>query len=408
VRESFVDNSDWTHGRTDPPALNAHTRRERTDMKITRIDTRIVAIPVRSPYIYSHGALTAFGNVLVWLHTDAGVVGVGEASFVSGGGVSEETPESTKPMIDRYLAPIVLGEDPFDVERIHRKMDAAVPRNLIAKCGVDLALWDVMGKALGKPAYALLGGMCDPKILCTYTLSMDTPERMAEQALIRTRQGYKTLVVKIGREPATDIQRVRAVREAVGDEVNLRLDANEAYWPDQAIRIIRQMERFRPEFVEEPVKRWDLDGMARVAQAVDTPISSDESNTSLDTVMRIIEKRAAGIINIKISKNGGLYRAKKIAALAEAAGIPCIVGGANTYEIGRQACRHFAVSTAQAQMGMGSEGCAPASQSKIDDVTTRVLSYDDVTAGSGYVEVIAGPGLGVDLDEEKVRKYGVA
>ncbi|RPI11609.1 MAG: hypothetical protein EHM71_00285 [Zetaproteobacteria bacterium] len=377
-------------------------------MKIARIDSRIAEIPVRSPYVYSHGALTAFSNVLVWVHTDEGLVGVGEASFVPGGGVSEETPESTKPMIDRYLAPAILGADPFDVERIHRNMDAAVPRNLIAKGGIDLALWDVMGKALGKPAYALLGGVYDPKILCTYTLSIDSPERMAEQALFRKRQGYKTLVVKIGREPATDLQRVRLVRDAVGDEVNIRLDANEAYSPDQAILIIRQMEKYRPEFVEEPVKRWNLDGMARVAQAVDTPISSDESNTSIDTVMRIIEKRAADILNIKISKNGGLYRAKKIAALAEAADIPCIVGGANTYEIGRQACRHFAVSTAQAQMGMGSEGCAPASQSKIDDVTTRVLTYDDVTAGNGYVEVLPGPGLGVDLDEEKVRKYGIA
>ena len=377
-------------------------------MKITRIDTRIVEIPVKSPYVYSHGVLTAFSNVLVWVHTDEGVVGVGEASFVPGGGVSEETPESTKPMIDRYFAPQLLGEDPFDLERIHHKMDAAVPRNLIAKCGIDLALWDLMGKALDKPVCKLLGGVFDPKVLCTYTLSIDTPERMAEQALLRKRQGYKALVIKIGREPAGDLERLRLVRDAVGDELSIRLDANEAYWPDQAILIIRQMEKYHPEFVEEPVKRWDLDGMARVAQAVDTPISSDESNSSIDTVTRIIQKRAADIINIKISKNGGLYRSKKIAALAEAAGIPCIVGGANTYEVGRQACRHFAVSTAQAQMGMGSEGCAPASQSKIDDVTMRVLTYEDVTAGKGYVEVIPGPGLGVALDDEKVRKYGIA
>jgi L-alanine-DL-glutamate epimerase-like enolase superfamily enzyme len=377
-------------------------------VKITRLESRIVEIPVRSPYVYSHGVLKAFSNVLVWVHTDAGQVGVGEASFVPGGGVSEETPESTKPMIDRYLAPEVLGEDPFDIERIHQKMDGAVPRNLVAKCGIDLALWDVMGKALDTPACKLLGGVYDPKILCTYTLSIDTPERMAEQALLRKGQGYKTLVVKIGREPGSDIERLRLVREAVGEDVNIRLDANEAYWPDQAIQIIRQMEKYHPEFVEEPVKRWDLDGMAKVAQAVDTPISSDESNTSLETAMRIIQKRAADIINIKISKNGGLYRSKKIAALAEASGIPVIVGGANTYEVGRQACRHFAVSTAQAQMGMGSEGCAPASQSKIDDVTTRVFTYDDVTAGKGYVGVLPGPGLGVELDEEKVRKYSVA
>ena len=376
-------------------------------MKITRIETRIVEIPVKNPYVFSHGVLKAFSNVLVWVRSDGGLVGVGESSFVPGGGVSEETPESTQPMIDHYLAPVLVGEDPFDIERLHQKMDAVVPRNLVAKCGVDLALWDLMGKALGQPAYALLGGSFDPQILCTYTLSIDTPEKMAEQASLRKSQGYKTLVVKIGRDPATDLQRLALVRGAVGDEVNLRLDANEAYWPEQAIGIIRRMEKYHPEFVEEPVKRWDLDGMAKVARSVGVPISSDESNTSLESVMKIIQKGAAGIINIKISKNGGLTRSKKIAALAEAAGIPCIVGGANTYEIGRQACRHFAVSTAQAQMGMGSEGCAPASQSKIDDVTKTVMTYEDVTRGNGFVGVLPGPGLGVELDEEKIRKYSV-
>ena len=380
---------------------------EEEPVRVARVETKIVEIPVKSPYVFSHGVLKAFSNVLVWVHTDEGLVGIGESSFVPGGGVSEETPESTKPMIDRYLSPVVIGEDPFDIERIHRKMDAVVPRNLIAKCGIDLALWDVMGKAVGQPASKLLGGIVDPKILCTYTLSIDTPERMAEQALFRKSQRYRTLVVKIGRDPESDIERLRLVREAVGDEVNLRLDANEAYFPDQAIGIIRRMERYHPEFVEEPVRRWDLDGMARVARAVGIPISSDESNTSLDSVMAIIQKAAAGIINIKISKNGGLYRSKKIAALAEAAGIPCIVGGANTYEVGRQACRHFAVSTAQAQMGMGSEGCAPASQSKVDDVTRSVLTYEDVTIGKGFVGVLPGPGLGVELDQEKVQKYSL-
>jgi L-alanine-DL-glutamate epimerase-like enolase superfamily enzyme len=377
-------------------------------MKISRIETRIVKIPVRSPYVFSHGMMKAFSNVLVWIHTDDGPVGLGESSFVPGGGVSEETPESVKPMIDHCLAPVLIGEDPVDIERLNWKMDAVVPRTLVAKSGLDLALWDLLGKALGRPVYTLLGGSFDPRILCTYTLSIDTPGQMAEQAAFRKRQGYKTLVVKIGRDPATDLQRLALVREAVGEEVSLRLDANEAFWPEQAIGIIRRMERYHPEFVEEPVKRWDLDGMARVARGVAVPISSDESNTSLESVLQIIRKAAAGIINIKISKNGGLTRSKKIAALAEAAGIPCIVGGANTYEIGRQACRHFAVSTPQAQMGMGSEGCAPASQSKIDDVARIVLTYDDVTRGNGFVGVVPGPGLGVELDEEKIRKYSVS
>jgi len=377
-------------------------------VKITRIETKIINIPVKNPYIFSHGALTEFSNVLIWAWTDEGIVGVGESSFVPGGGVSEETPEGVKPIIDKYLTPVVINEDPFDIELIHRKMDAVVPRNLIAKSGIDLALWDIMGKFLNMPVYKLLGGVYNSKIIATYTLSIDTPEKMAEQAIYRKQQGYLTLVVKIGRDAESDTERLKQVREAVGPNINIRLDANEAYTPDQAIKIIKQMERYNPEFVEEPVKRWNLEGMAKVAQAVVTPISSDESNTSLDSVRDIIEKKAAGIINIKISKNGGLYRSKKIAALAEAAGIPVIIGGANTYEIGRQACRHFAISTAQAQMGFGSEGCAPASQSKVDDVTKKEVTYKDVSKMNGYVMVSPGIGLGVEIDENIINKYMIS
>jgi L-alanine-DL-glutamate epimerase-like enolase superfamily enzyme len=377
-------------------------------MKITKIETMIIEIPVENPYVFSHGVLKAFSNVIVLIYTDEDIVGIGESSYVPGGGVSEETPESTKPVIDKYLAPAIIGDDPFDIESIHQKMDAIIPRNLIAKCGIDLGLWDLIGKALNLPAYKLLGGEVNPKIHCTYTLSIDTPQNMAEQAFFRKKQGYKTLVAKIGRDPNTDIDRLMAVREAVGAKINIRLDANEAYRPDQAIRIIRKMEKYEPEFVEEPVKRWDLDGMAKVTKAVDVPISSDESNTSIESAARLLRKGAADILNIKISKNGGLFKSKKIAALAEAHGIPCIVGGANTYEIGRQACRHFAVCTAQVEADAGSEGCAPASQSKIDDVTKRIITYNDVTKGDGYVEVLEGAGLGVEIDQEKIKKYRVA
>lgn len=377
-------------------------------MKITRIESKIVNIPVETPYVFSHGVLNAFSNVLVWIWTDETIAGVGESAFTPGGGVTEETPESTKPIIDKYLAPAIIGEDPFDVELIHEKMNAIVPRNLIAKAGIDLALWDIMGKAVNLPAYKLLGGTYETKIPVTYTLSMNTPERMAEQAKFRKSQGYSTVVVKIGSNPEVDIERLKLVREAVGPDVKIRLDANEAYRPDQAIRIIRKMEKYDPEFVEEPVKHWDLDGMVRVARAIDTPISSDESNKTLESALKVIEKEAADILNIKIPKNGGLYNSKKVATLAEAKGIPCLVGGANTYEITRQASRHFGTATPQVQRGYGSEGCGPASQSKIDDVTKKVVTYDDVSRMKGYVVVLPGPGLGADLDDEKIRRYTVS
>jgi L-alanine-DL-glutamate epimerase-like enolase superfamily enzyme len=378
-------------------------------LKITRITTRIARIELQNVYVFSHHVADAFRNVLVWVETDAGVTGVGEVSFSgSGGGVYPETPESAKANIDAYLAPAIVGEDAFDIEGIFEKMDAAVPGNLVAKSGIDLALWDAMGRSLGVPVYKLIGGLHHEKIRCTYTLSIDTPEKMARQAALRRDQGYTTVVVKIGRDAENDVARVRAVREAIGKDVSMRLDANEGYGPSQAIRILRQMEKYEPEFIEEPVKGWDIDGMAMVARAVDMPVSSDESNSTAETVMRIIDKRAASILNLKISKNGGLFRCKQIAAIAESAGVPIIVGGNTTFEIGRQASRHFAVSTRAVDRTMGSEGCAPASQSKPEDITTKWLTYDDVTAGKGYIGVIPGVGLGVELDEAKVRRYAAA
>ena len=188
-------------------------------MKITKIKTEIINIPVKNPYIFSHGVLKEFSNVLVWMWTEEGIVGIGESSFVPGGGVSEETPESVKPIIDKYLAPAIIGEDPFNLELIHKKMDAVIPRNLIAKSGIDLSLWDIMGKSLNIPVYRLLGGIFAPQIIATYTLSIDTPERMAEQAIFRKKQEYLTLVVKIGRDSENDIERLRQVREAVGPKV---------------------------------------------------------------------------------------------------------------------------------------------------------------------------------------------
>src|SRR5262249_23945573 len=150
------------------------------------VETKVVSIPLKSSYVFAHHVADAFRNVLVWVQTDDGVSGVGEISFSGrGGGIYPDTPEAAKGQGGLCLAPEVLGEDPFDVARIHAKMDEALPGNLVAKSGIDLALWDVMGKAVGLPAYKLLGGAHGERIRCTYTLSIDTPEQMAKSAAMR-------------------------------------------------------------------------------------------------------------------------------------------------------------------------------------------------------------------------------
>ncbi len=312
---------------------------------------------------------------------------------------------SIKSTIDRYLAPAVIGEDPFNTEVILEKMDTAVKENQCAKAGVDLALWDLKGKILNLPVYALIGGLCSRKVLVDYTLSSDEPAKMAEEAGKRVQQGYSTLVVKVKGELEGDLERVRVVREAAGPDVKIRVDANQGYRVQNAVNSIRRMERYDIELFEQPVKRQDLFGMVEVAKAVDTPISADESNITLQDALHLVQLGGADILNIKIGKNGGLYNSKKIAAVAEAGGVPCLVGGMLSLEVMRQASRHFAVSTLQAQKGFASEGCGPASQTITGNITKNVVSYEDVKRLGGYIEAPSGPGLGLELDDEMVSRY---
>jgi len=372
-------------------------------MRIEKVEALPVIMPLSRTFVISQGITQAFKSVLVKIHTDEGITGVGEC--VTSTSFRDENLEGIKTTIDNYLAPAIIGLDPFDMELILERMDARVTRNYQSKAGVDCALFDLQGKALDLPVHRLLGGQYSKQIEVTFTLSASENEEIGAIAKKMVASGYSTLVVKLEGNEKKDIERFKVVREAVGGNIKLRADANQGYHPDKAIGAIRKLERYEPELVEQPVSRWDLSGMSKVARSVDTPISADESNVSIHDAMQIIRMEAADILNIKVPKNGGLYLSKKIAAIAEAANIPCLVGGMMTLEIARQASRHFAASTKQVRRGYASDGCGPASQSITDNITKHVITYDDVKRLGGYVEVTDAPGLGVQLDDEKVRKY---
>jgi L-alanine-DL-glutamate epimerase-like enolase superfamily enzyme len=309
------------------------------------------------------------------------------------------------------VAPKLVGMDSLDVEAIVERLQPDGWPNLEPFAAIDMALWDLNGKALGLPAYKLLGGLLRETAPVDYTLGEDEPDAMAARAVEMAEQGgFRAFCVKVagaGGSVELDVARVRAVRLAVGPDATVRADANGGYAADEAIQFLRGVAPFDLEFLEQPVPRGDFDGLKRIAAAVETPLSVDEALTRVEDAYRLAESGAVGVFNIKIPKNGGLWLSKKIAAVAEAAGIRTICGGALALEVTRQASRHFVACTQLGQHSLAHEGPGPASQALVGNITRRVLGYGDVKASGGQIDLTSGPGLGVEEDVEAVGRYGV-
>jgi L-alanine-DL-glutamate epimerase-like enolase superfamily enzyme len=256
---------------------------------------------------------------------------------------------------------------------------------------------------LGIPVYDLIGGCCRDKVLAAIEIAGGPPDGMANLCAAYAEQGVRAFKAKIGGYPDDDAARLKAIREAVGRGISIRADANQGYSPKEAIRLCRLAEKYDVglELLEQPVPAWDLEGMSQVRNSVDTLIEADESAYSTHDVMNIIRQGAADVINIKIAKAGGLYNAKKIAALAEAAGLGCVLGTAFGLGIKIAAKLHLAAST----------------RNIMDAVEfTEILLHDNLAAPpfdrllmppleDGYLRVPPDPGLGVQLDEAKVQTF---
>lgn len=362
-------------------------------MKITRIEALPVEIPYKKPFVINGGPSYVGDHVLTRVHTDEGIVGYGEgAPMVS---YSDETQKDILNGVLDYLAPAVVGMDPFDLEAIHHQMEQVLPGHHFAKASIDLALYDLMGKKLNVPAYALLGGKVRDRIPLAWVVGIGTVDEMVAEAVAYVqRYGFQTVKLKIGREPAKDIDVVREVRAALGPNVKIRVDANQGYDVATAIRTLRKMEPYDLELVEQPVAKWNLLGMAEVTAAVETPIEADESMFGYHDAMTLIRLKACDIINIKIMKPCGLYGSKKVAAVAEAAGLTCLIGSMVEFGPGTAAGLHFAaanrvVSHACEQVG----GFLFAGDVVEEDFGLTAVE-------NGCLKVPEGPGLGVTLKEE--------
>ncbi|MEM1563890.1 MAG: dipeptide epimerase [Candidatus Bathyarchaeia archaeon] len=307
---------------------------------IQKIEVYSVTLAYREPFRIASGASSESCNVVVKVVTDYGVYGWGESSPSEH--VTGETAETVIRALDK-IAPKLIAMCPLRIEQNVELMDSVLAGNPSAKAAIDIALHDILGKTVRKPLYMVMGGY-RTEVLTDITLGIKSPEEMAKDAVKAVKKGFKALKVKVGLNPEEDVERVRLIREAVGERIQIRIDANQGWTPKQAIEVLNKIEKFNIQFAEQPVPAEDLKGLIEVKRNSPIPIMADESVHSPEDAIQLIKAEAVDLINIKLMKSGGIHKARKIAAIAEAAGISCMIGCMGESEIGIAAGTHLAAA----------------------------------------------------------------
>lgn len=294
-------------------------------MKIVDIQTDEIFIPLATPFKTALRTVSSVEDVVVKITADDGRVGYGEAPPT--GVITGDTKGSILSAVNEFIRPALLGMDIAQLDAVMARLDGCILKNTSAKAAVDMALYDLWGKLYGAPLYRLLGG-ARRELETDITISVNPVEEMVRDSLAAVERGYRILKVKVGKEGLKDIERIQAIRQAVGPQVAIRVDANQGWTAKQAVRIITAMEDrgLAIDLVEQPVKAHDLEGMRQVTRAVYTPILADESVFSPEDAVTIIQTGAADLLNIKLMKTGGIHNALRICAVAETYGVECMIG----------------------------------------------------------------------------------
>jgi muconate cycloisomerase len=351
--------------------------------------------------------------VVVRLRTDEGLEGWGETQCLPdwGGDYGRaygETPQTVRHVLRDLLLPVLREGDPFQISALHASMDQVVKGHPYAKAAVDIALHDLKGRALGVPVYDLLGGRVREWVPVGHSLGLMEVEQAAAEAAQAVREGIRHIKVKGGPDPRRDIAAVAAVRRAVGEDVEIRLDANQAYTVPVAIRTIRAMEASGLHLAEQPVE--GIYELAAVARAVSVPLMADESAWTARDVLHLREAGAARYVSLYVTKPGGLYPARQMAAVLEAAGLEADVGGSAEFGIANAANLHLAAASPAVTVPAiipvttlrDREQTTVAGRIYTDDIITEPFPYRE-----GRLRVPEGPGLGITVDPEKLERYRV-
>ncbi|MTK12575.1 MAG: dipeptide epimerase [Clostridiaceae bacterium] len=353
-------------------------------MKIKDIQIGHISVPLVRPFKTALRTVHSVEDVIVKIITDSGNIGYGEAPPT--GVITGDTKGAIIAAIEDHIKKSIIGMDIENFEEIMIKLDKCVVKNTSAKAAVDIALYDLYGQLYKAPLYKLLGGY-RKEIITDITISVNDPEQMALDSIDAVKHGYKTLKIKVGVDSDMDIKRMKAIRKAIGYDVDLRIDANQGWKPKEAVYTLRKMEDagLNIELVEQPVEAHDIDGLKFVTDNVSIPVMADESVFSPADAVKIMQLRAADLINIKLMKTGGLHNALKICSMAEVYGMECMIGCMLEAKVSVTAAVHLAA--------------AKSIITKIDLDGPVLCSEDPVDGGAIFedykIRLIDEPGLGI-------------
>ncbi|PLT28563.1 mandelate racemase/muconate lactonizing enzyme family protein [Peribacillus deserti] len=312
-------------------------------MKIKHIETFRAEVPLIKPFKTALRTVEVAQAIVVKVSCDNGVEGYGEAppTLV----ITGDSLDSIESSIHSVFKPYLLNKNLLNYEAVFQGLHSILIGNSSAKAAIDMALYDCLSKRAGIPLYQYLGGF-KSEIETDFTVSVNSPEEMGEDAGRYAEQGFDVLKVKVGKDASKDMDRIKEIRRKVGPGIKIRLDANQGWSPKQAVSIIRKMEDagLDIELVEQPVAAADIQGLKFVTDAVDTLIMADESIFTPKQAFEVLRTRSADLINIKLMKAGGIYQAEKINAMAEICGVECMVGSMIETRLGITAAAHFAAS----------------------------------------------------------------
>ncbi len=359
-------------------------------LKIKDIEIFYFDIPMVKPFRIAIGTMEGAKDVLIKIHTDQGIVGIGEACPFPP--ITGETQE-TNIAVAKVLRENLIGKDPLAIEGILKDFGTFAHTNPSIIAAFDMALYDILGKVAGLPLYRILGG--DRNSFETdLTVDLDTPEKMAEMAKNVINQGYKIIKIKVGQDPSLDIERLEAIRSAVGYKYQIRIDANQGWTVPQAIEALKKMEKFDIQFCEQPVAAWNIDGMRIVRNESPIPIMADEALFSPADAIKLIKAESCEYFNIKLMKSGGIRNAIKISNIAESSGIRCMVGCMLETKVALTAASHFVASSRNVIFA------------DLDSDSSHAVFpvIDGIKVEGGIITLPEKPGLGLDVDPSFLKK----
>lgn len=376
-------------------------------MKITKVELIPVTVPLEQPIGHAFYKRTNGKHIIVKIHNDEGFVGIG-CSSVLASSYCMDNQESTMAKLEELAQTVLLGANPMHTEMILNKVDSALRFSTLTKAPIDYALYDLKGRILGIPVYDLIGGLARETMPVEWIITFDTTENMAAAAKKYMDAGFNSLKCKTGKDIRGAVERFAAVREAVGPDVEIGVDMDGVFNAHDAIRLIRELEKYDLHFAEQPVSKLDIRGFVEVRKHVNTPIVADESAWSIEETVNLINANACDMCHLALDRIGGFRKGLQFRALMDAHKMDFAICTYNAPGINHAVISHFAAATTKRgpicdELGTifmftgGTDTDHINRRDMVKQINSRIVN------GVAYAPV--GPGLGIELDDELVASY---